>query len=259
METVEKRRKIFSGYALKYFAMFFMLCDHIGLLVIRRGIFAPYTVAADDGMLMNFSEAPAWIDAVQKLYTVLDVLGHAALPIFCFLLVEGVVHTRSKKRYLLTLLAFALISEPIYDQAHYGVWSSFRLQNVLFTLSIGCAMLWVLETVAKRALAAPKKRWGLTILTVLAAGGLAFLVRGEYVFLGTTAIALFFLLRNRGAWRLAGLVPLLIASPWVLLAAPVLYAYNGQRGKRGWKYFFYVFYPAHFLVLMGVGNLFAKL
>ena len=76
----------------------------------------------------------------------------------------------------------------------------------------------------------------------------------EYVFLGTLSAALFYLLRSAGVWRLAGLLPLLIASPWVLLCAPLLLLYSGERGRRGGKYFFYFFYPAHFLLLQLLGK-----
>ena len=40
-----------SGFALKYIAMVSMLCDHANFLVIRRGVFAPYT-AADGSILI---------------------------------------------------------------------------------------------------------------------------------------------------------------------------------------------------------------
>ena len=89
---------------------------------------------------------------------------------------------------------------------------------------------------------------GVSRKTNTAAGmGAALLVRGEYVFLGVLAAVLVYLLRDRGRLRVLGLAPLLIVSPWTALAVPVLLLYNGQRGK-GNKWFFYVFYPAHFLV-----------
>ncbi len=249
------RRGGFSGFALKVLAVAFMLCDHVGYFIIRRGLFAPWTSPAG---FLSFSDAPAYVQTANQVYRVLDVLGHAAFPLFCFLLAEGVAHTRSRKRYLLTLLAFALVTEPIYDWTHYGVLWSWQLQNVLFTLTVCCAELCALDWVRERFSAETRKRRWLLALTVIFAGALAFLVRGEYVFLGTTAAALFHLLREKGTWRLAGLLALLPASPWVLLAAPLLLLYNGRRGKRGWKYAFYVFYPAHFPVLMWIGTLCAK-
>ena len=242
-----------SGSGLKYWAMVFMLCDHIAAFVIRRGVYGAFL--SPEGYL-DFSAAPAWLTVVSHSFDVLDVLGHAAFPLFVFLVSEGFLHTRSRKRYLLTLLAAALISEPVYDWAHYGVLWNWRLQNVLFTLTISCGLLWCLSEIQRRMQG--RARVCAIAAVIAAAGGLAFLVRGEYVFLGTTSAALFYLLREKGPWRLAGLLPLMVASSWVLLAAPLLLLYSGERGTHGWKYFFYAFYPAHFLVLVWIGDLLQK-
>ncbi|MDD7641695.1 MAG: TraX family protein [bacterium] len=38
----------------------------------------------------------------------------------------------------------------------------------------------------------------------------------------------------------------------VLMVYPVLYFYNGERGKAKWmKWFFYLYYPTH-LILLGI-------
>ncbi len=236
-----------SGFALKYIAMVSMLCDHANMLVIRRGFYAPFR--GEDGSTLIPQDAPAWIGAVQGVYSVFDMLGHLAFPLYSFLLAEGFTHTRDRKKYFLTLLAFALVSEPVFNLAHYEQWTGPQLQNVLFTLSLACLELMVLARI-ETEISPLGKRVALYALTCLAFGAAAFALRSEYVFLGTLSAALFYLLRSAGAWRLVGLAPLLIASPWVLLCAPLLLLYSGERGRRGGKYFFYLFYPAHFLVLL---------
>ena len=228
--------KKLSGFALKYIAMVSMLCDHANMLVIRRGFFAPFR--GEDGSTLIPQNAPAWLGAVQGVYRVFDVLGHLAFPLYVFLLAEGFTHTRDRKRYFLTLLAFALISEPVFNLAHYEQWTGPALQNVLFTLSLSCLELFVLARIESDA-AERGKRIALYVLTCLVFGAAAFAVRSEYVFLGTLSAALFYLLRSAGVWRLAGLLPLL---------------YSGERGRRGGKYFFYIFYPAHFLLLQLLGK-----
>jgi hypothetical protein len=37
-----------------------------------------------------------------------------------------------------------------------------------------------------------------------------------------------------------------------LIAVPILLLYNGERGKYNLKYFFYIFYPAHLVILQGI-------
>jgi hypothetical protein len=39
---------------------------------------------------------------------------------------------------------------------------------------------------------------------------------------------------------------------WAFLSIPFLLLYNGKRGKLPLKYFFYIFYPAQFVILEGV-------
>lgn len=190
---------------------------------------------------------------MQGVYRVFDVLGHLAFPLYVFLLAEGFTHTRDRKRYFLTLLAFALISEPVFNLAHYEQWTGPALQNVLFTLSLSCLELFVLARIESDA-AERGKRIALYVLTCLVFGAAAFAVRSEYVFLARSPPRFSICCARRAYGGSAGLLPLLIASPWVLLCAPLLLLYSGERGRRGGKYFFYFFYPAHFLLLQLLGK-----
>ena len=168
--------KKLSGFALKYIAMVSMLCDHANMLVIRRGFFAPFR--GEDGSTLIPQNAPAWLGAVQGVYRVFDVLGHLAFPLYVFLLAEGFTHTRDRKRYFLTLLAFALVSEPVFNLAHYEQWTGPALQNVLFTLSLSCLELFVLARIESDA-AERGKRIALYVLTCLVFGAAAFAVRQQ--------------------------------------------------------------------------------
>ena len=72
------RRLEITSMALHIMAMVFMLCDHLW------------------GTLVPGNE---WLTCV----------GRIAFPIFAFMLVEGYFHTRNLKKYVLRLLAFAII------------------------------------------------------------------------------------------------------------------------------------------------------
>ena len=79
------------------------------------------------------------------VYVLLRVAGGLAFPIFAFLLVEGFLHTRDRKRYLAKLCVFALISEIPFDLALFGTPFYRGYQNVFFTLAIGVAVMMGLE------------------------------------------------------------------------------------------------------------------
>lgn len=242
MRIPEKYLKL-SGFALKRIAVISMIVDHFGS-IIMDGIIAPYKV--NDAIYFT-ADMPFMVRNAYIIRGICEALGSIAFPLFCFLIAEGFMHTRERVRYGVRVGAFALLSEIPYDIAHYQTLCSFRLQNVMFTLTVGIFTLLAISRFQEQ-LAGKKSLRIIGVSLITAAGmGLAFLIRGEYVFLGVLAICLLYLLRDKGWLRFLGFAPLLPASPWILLALIPAALYNGQRGT-GSKYFFYIFYPAHFLL-----------
>ena len=195
----------------------------------------------------------------------LRAIGRLAFPIYCFLLTEGIRHTRDVRRYLSRLLFAAIASEPIYDLVLYpcvGIWQH---QNVLWTLALGCAMLWCMTMIHK-----PVAKLAVMLLFALAAQ----LVRASYGSSGIYMIALFALCRGmpEGKWALAA--GLLVIN-WLMgsftgsvfgldvpvqlfaeLALVPIFLYSGEKRTRlkavSWG--FYLFYPAHLLLLWGIAQ-----
>ena len=231
-----------SGFGLKRIAVVSMIVDHIGSFLLRA-MMTPYMT---DGTLVVDQASPAALWGLMKVRDVCDILGSVAFPLFCFLMVEGFLHTHDRVRYGLRMGLFALISEIPYDLAHYHSLFGPRLQNVMFTFTVCIFTLLLISKAEERYEEKPGLRWGAVVLSTLAGAGCAYLVRGEYVFLGVFAAVGLYLLRDKGRLRVLGLAPLLVVSPWTLLAWPPALLYTGARG-RGSQWFFYIFYPVHFL------------
>ena len=254
-----------SGGGLKLIAIGLMFLDHVGAVVLERML-----LAAGLGEAATSEQVAAFLAQNGALYWAdfaLRMAGRLAFPIFCFLLVEGFLHTRSAGRYALRLSLFALVSEIPFDLATSGplvgqtTWWNPAYQNVFFTLLCGLLTLWAMDCCEKRG-AWPA--WGrlLAQLGACAAGmAAAVLLRADYDFTGVLAIVLFYLLRRRrtlaGAAGCAALLTKGIMEAAAFLSLLPISLYNGRRGPR-LKYFFYAFYPAHLLalwlvcVLMGI-------
>ncbi len=246
-------QRCLNGFALKWIAVVSMTIDHFGSIVMD-GVIAPYVV---NGTLSFTPNLPWLVYHSMQVKAVCMALGSVAFPIFCFLAAEGFAHTGGRLKYALRLGAFALVSELPFDIAHYGVIFEPKLQNVMFTLAISVFTLLASVRIFERMRGHRALKFAASLLVMVAGMELSYLVRGEYVFLGVAAIAAMYFLRDRKWLRLLGLLPLLVASEWVLLAAVPIMFYDGVRG-RGSKYFFYIFYPAHFLALAGLAYLFAN-
>ena len=218
---------VISGSALKVLAATLMLIDHIGVLL-----------HPDHILLFTL------FGRKVTLYYLMRLIGRLAFPIFAFLIVEGYRHTRSKVRYGIALLVFALLSEIPYDLFRLHVWFSMRSQNVFFTLLLGYLGICAYEGL--------RKRWFLRAGSIALLLLVSFFLHADYGMTGFCTVVLMYALRDRELLRdVVGVAAL--SSGWkAALAFVSLAFYNGKRGfikGRVLKYAFYLFYPVHLLIL----------
>ena len=222
-------------------------------------------------------------------------IGRCAFPVFCFMLVEGFIHTRSRAKYGLRLLIFAAISEVPFCLIFFPD-SPNRHADTIFTLLIGYLVIWGTdvaasffleekyrptqeyrehkETKAIRELSrkvfgdldAEDRPQGFTLERGLRHVGflavsIALLFAGSYIakYFGCdysyggvgTIMLLYYFYRIRPFSLLVAWIWLSVYNQNELMAITgfwLIYCYNGERGKQS-KYFFYVFYPLHLMVL----------
>ena len=183
---------------------------------------------------------------VVNWYFLLRCVGRLAFPLFCFLMVEGFLHTHDRKKYGRNLLVFALLSEIPWNLTHGGhLYGS--SQSVMFTLLLGYLALVVVERWERDLMTT--ERMALSVFSLIAAG---ILLRADYGNCGVSFILLLYVLRRNHVLR-AAVGCCFLGSRWIAgLAFIPIGMYNGRRGFiRGTfgKYLFYTFYPLHLLLL----------
>lgn len=216
-----------------------------GLTVIQNGLLhaSSYNSQEFNELILNDNNAFMLAGAANICF----LIGVAAIPIYAFLLVQGILHTSNVRKYVLTVLIFALISEVPYDLAVSGKFFNWEDQNVLFTVLIALIMLWLLKTFEGKG-AGPK----LICFLIVAGGCFWAMVLGCKFGGGFVLItAILFLLREKKGWSiLLALFVSLIYATALFGFAPVA-LYSGARKeteKKGSKYFYYAFYPAILLL-----------
>lgn len=250
-------KKGIPGSTLKLVAIITMLIDHTAAVVLDRylitnGFYLPENLSAlsDEGKRMYIIYM---VDLVMRL------IGRLAFPIFCFLLIEGFIHTKSRARYAFRLFLFALLSEIPFDLDFNRHVIEFSYQNVFFTLLIGFLTIWVLNGIFT---CLQKHFKGIVLqllqigcfLPITAIGAIgAELLRTDYAAIGVITISLMFFFKSvSNILSLAsGCAALTISMPveWPSFFGLLLVRkYNGTRGLN-LKYIFYFFYPVHLLVL----------
>ncbi|MCR5214490.1 MAG: conjugal transfer protein TraX [Eubacterium sp.] len=227
-----------------------MLIDHIGAVVLEKGILLDIDTQNDHSM-----------DSVVLIDMLLRIIGRVAFPIFCFLLIEGYIHTRSKLKYMLRLLIFGLVSEIPFDIATNNSLIYFEYQNVYFTLLLGIITLYLWDLIIKNPEEDPMKCFKqakaskkfLAIITLIAMLAIAILAHTDYDATGVFLIfVLYFFRFKRAPKYIISIFTFILASILEIFAALSFIAFEKYNGKRGLnlKYVFYVFYPAHLLILV---------
>lgn len=244
-QNTQTTKKGISGSTLKLIAVITMLIDHIGATVVMRMM-----LAKGNGVLTQ-----QWItenSGMYFFYFALRSIGRIAFPIFCFLMVEGLQKTHNKWKYVGRMLLFSVISEVPFDLALSSNAFYPDYQNVFFTLTLGLLAMIVGDGIEKIEM--PCGNVGRVLhffLLALDTAGFALaaeLMHTDYGAIGIVCIMVLYLFRKQKISQLvAGCVIFAWEVPAPVAFLPIAF-YNGQRGWK-LKYFFYLFYPVHLLIL----------
>jgi hypothetical protein len=236
-----------TSLALKWIAVISMLIDHIGVALVPSG-------------------TPA--------YFVCRAIGRLAFPLFAYLIAEGYFYTKNYKRYIVRLLIFAAVSELPYDLLRSGSFPAWSGQNVLWTFAIALTALYIFDRFAVSDNRLP------ALMTLLTAAFAAQLLNTDYGAYGILLVFVFYFHRGRprdmvmwysiivvvyAALLAIGQLPynnnvilaMLNGLALFSLIPIILYTRKRKKGYNApfWKYIFYIFYPAHMLVLFIISQI----
>ncbi len=251
----------FNGNMLKVIACITMLIDHVGAAFI----YPVYANGVQYGIL-EFSK-------VKIIYEAMRFIGRSAFPIFCFLLVEGFIHTSNRLRYALSLFSFAIISELPYDLAFNADKSAFDLNiitsvasnsnsfsnssNVMFTLFIGFIAMWLIDYVKQHMhLDLINQILGYIAIAMISTFSilLANFIHCDYHGYGISLILIIYYFYKYEPFNIIAGYALLATMPNEINAFPafvLMILYNKKQGRKlgRLKYLFYAYYPVHLITL----------
>ena len=216
-----------TSASLQLIAIITMFIDHLGVYIFH---------------------SPIWMRAIGRL----------AMPLYCFMLSEGFFHTKGKQRirYFGRLLAFAFISQLPFDLAHYAA-SGGQLSGLPLHLSAGLMEYKLYLNVIG---------WTAIYLSILLL--FAEILGMDYGVYGVLLVINFYLcsrflkgekmkIGRMFGYMFSLFVPMTLMviienkpmQLFSLLAIFPILMYGGKLGHRLPKWFGYVFYPAHLMVI----------
>ena len=199
------------------------------------------------------------------LYFIMRLFGRMTAPIMAFFIAEGFQHTHNRKKYLMRLAVFGVISQPVFIWMQsctnpvnllmiLGHW------NVMMSLAIALICLIVLESNL------PETPRLILLAVCISLGHFT-----DWSLMIPVWTVIFYLFRNDLKKKMllfaascTLLLTLLFARNYenftaftfqygTLLAIIPLSLYNGKRGSAKHKnlsrWFFYIYYPVHMLII----------
>ncbi len=244
-----------SGNQIKIIALLAMTCDHVGKQLLPE--------------LM-----------------ILQIIGRLAFPLFAYMIAEGCIYTKNRKKYLAKMIMVALLCQVVYY-----VFVGSLYQCILVTFSLSVILIYLLDWGLQR-----KTWWSIAAVVSAVAivygicEGLPRLLQDtdfciDYGFAGVIFPVLVYsserlMCKREGSseqahqrtkeWLVLHRLPNLLVTmvmlivlawnmgglQWYALAAlPVLAFYDGSRGRWRMKSFFYFYYPIHLAIIYGISVL----
>lgn len=221
-----------TNNTLKIIAMVSMLIDHVGMEIFPE-------------------------------YKIFRIIGRLAFPIFAYMIAEGCFYTRNRKKYLLMIAGLGIGCQAVYTIVCHSLYINILLTFTLSIITIFAVDNFIGEKNKKSLLYMTGAI--LSVICISLVFPIIFKENGfdiDYGFSGVLLPVAVYYSRNKTSkiiWVAAILVLMSFMSGEIqffsLLSIPLLMLYNGERGKLNLKYLFYIFYPAHLVLIYLIDKL----
>lgn len=245
-------KKRINSFTLHILAMIFMVSDHLWNIIFPNQL---------------------W----------LYIIGRLAFPIFAFMIVEGFFRTKNRKKYLIRIFFFAIISE-----IPFNLFSSLAIRevimlfypynNVLWTFLIALCGLNLLEEIENFKNLDKVIRFLEKITISFISIMMAYLIKSDYLGYGVITVFIFYFFREKNyrniffqtisiiilnifimpdyefPFNFFGKEIFIKVQIFAIFSLPIIWLYNGKQGIHNnfIKYMFYFFYPLHLLLIVAI-------
>lgn len=202
-------------------------------------------------------------DSILGRFSFLNLIGRISFPIFAFQTMQGYINTKNLKKHMIKLLIFACISQ-IPFMLFLSTFTTNIYLNVLFTFLLGICALYIYDKCNNKVLG---------FLFVIIISIIAYFIKVDYGAFGILLIFVFYFFYKNNNIKHNKLLmsisivllcvihylPNIFKSPSLIctylslitftsLSLIFILFYNNKEGPK-LKYFFYIFYPLHLLIL----------
>ena len=226
----------------------------------------------------------AYLRFSNVISSVAHLITRFVAPLFAWLMVDGFFHTRSKKKYCKRLWISAVLMQ-IGNELSFAIWKEGGIgDNIFLTLAFGFTIILLFD-MAKDAVEKKKILFNISaiFLTLIALTisivplpiGRGIMLEGGIELIPFILIAYFY---HNSKWKQTVLIVLYsvllffifggfelfsqgfdmfcVNSDWMSFTVlPFIFLYNNEKGRKGGKWFFYIFYPLHLWIIAILGNI----
>ena len=243
-DKMNEKIKVFNRDQIKYIAALLMFIGHFMIFTVKE---------------LNYLGLPSVI--VKPLI----LFQYIAPFVFMFFIAEGFYYTKNLKKYVARLLTTGIVTQFTFVLANTGSmdWNMFLTTgNIVLTLLLSLLILIIYDSSRINII--------FKIMMIMLCLGITYVWNMEWAIIAPLIVFVFYILRDKPVWRFVSYEILMIGYVLIsmggfealiskvlfilVIQVPIIiitFFYNGQEGRFPVfsKYFFYLFYPVHMMII----------